>query len=76
MVEKDEAARVRAAKGDDEAAAARKAIGLSVLQDCCRRLRRAALHRLRLRADIFQISFRRARWTGVCGEDDAPTNKR
>jgi len=53
MVEKEDAAAARAAKGeDDEAAAARRAIGLADLQDWLRRDRLAALHRLRLKADM------------------------
>jgi hypothetical protein len=63
MVEKVAAAAVRAAIGVEEAA--RRAIGLTALQETADRWRRdrvAALQRLRLKADIL-ISFCRSRKT-------------
>lgn len=53
MVEKDAAEAVRDARGEE--AAARRAIGLAVLQEkavLVRSEREAVLHRLRLKADI------------------------
>jgi hypothetical protein len=63
MVEKEEAAAVGVVIGEDEAA--RRASGLTALQDIeerCWRLRVAALRRVRLKVDI-SISFCRSRTT-------------